>query len=447
MELLDRDTHSSGLGDFLYIRQIVQNMQTDEVVLHGLRMRRNSQLHALLKHSRNEVCLVLDVRVEDKRHFSTAATAYVSPDEVVGRRRVVFTPLPYPDLSAPWPRDIHTDHLVCRWVWMSVWTEDAVGRNGKPMKGKKSRQGILRRLSKRDVEEINTIRSVEKSQRIGRECKSIDLTGEGSDTHNPERRTSGSLRTLATPRAGPKPTHAALSEVTEFEQRITHISSAGTHERHMSTRYRETFTPAGVRLDNDQPSLALKSTRQSGGLVAVSAAPRVGSSSKKPKLTFGDVCCGAGGASHAAKKAGLDIKWAIDSDTTACETYIRNFPGTTVHHARAEELHAFSEDLHVDILHVSLPCPTWSAAHTVPGPNDDANSALLFAIGPILKKVKPRLCTLEQTSGLLQRHLEFFHAHIGMIAAEGYAVSWKIVSFADYGLVSPRPRLILFASA
>jgi len=145
--------------------------------------------------------------------------------------------------------------------------------------------------------------------------------------------------------------------------------------------------------------------------------------------------------------AGLKVKWALDNNDIACRSYGMNFPDAVIHHASAEDLRVFAEDLYVDILHLSPPCQPYSPAHTRPGPKEEINEPPLFAVGEIIRKVRPRICTLEQTFGLVQNHPRYFYALIGIIATQGYSVSWTIANFADYGLVHKRKRLIVFASA
>jgi DNA (cytosine-5)-methyltransferase 1 len=57
----------------------------------------------------------------------------------------------------------------------------------------------------------------------------------------------------------------------------------------------------------------------------------------------------------------------------------------------------------VDVLHISPPCQTWSMAHTVPGRNDDANSASLFSVRELLLLGRPRVATMEQVTGLVRK--------------------------------------------
>ncbi|KAJ2991802.1 hypothetical protein NUW58_g2386 [Xylaria curta] len=132
---------------------------------------------------------------------------------------------------------------------------------------------------------------------------------------------------------------------------------------------------------------------------------------KKPgqRYTFGDMFCGAGGASCGARKAGFQVKVACDNHSGACNTYAKVFPEALL---RILDIFEFitSEDskLRVDVLHLSPPCQFWSPAHTCAGVNDDANIAVLFSCRELIKKLRPRLFTLEQTYGILDPRFEYY---------------------------------------
>ncbi|KAI9934009.1 hypothetical protein MW887_005082 [Aspergillus wentii] len=99
--------------------------------------------------------------------------------------------------------------------------------------------------------------------------------------------------------------------------------------------------------------------------------------------TFGDGFCGAGGVSSGAHKAGLHIKWAFDSSP------------------------------------------------------DDANSACIFSSSNLIKKAKPRVHTMEETSGLFERHKDTFHRVIQDFIEIGYSVRWAVLHCADPGEALP----------
>jgi DNA (cytosine-5)-methyltransferase 1 len=86
---------------------------------------------------------------------------------------------------------------------------------------------------------------------------------------------------------------------------------------------------------------------------------------RRDRYVFGDVFCGAGGASQGAKQAGLDIMWGMDNDNDAITAYQKNYPGALPFRCNTHDFpprgHS-NEELKVDILHLSPPCCFFSPA-------------------------------------------------------------------------------------
>ncbi|RAQ53466.1 C-5 cytosine methyltransferase DmtA [Aspergillus flavus] len=168
---------------------------------------------------------------------------------------------------------------------------------------------------------------------------------------------------------------------------------------------------------------------------------------RRRQYTFGDGFCGAGGVSCGARRAGLYNKWAFDNSEHATSTYRLNFE-----HAYCELSDIFSfltsndEFLRVDVSHSSPPCQTWSSAHTIEGANDDANSACVFSSADLIRRAKPRVHTMEETNGLLDRHRDTLHRVINDFIEIGYSVRWGILRLLEYGVPQTRKRLLVIAS-
>ncbi|KAI4117937.1 MAG: hypothetical protein LQ345_001929, partial [Seirophora villosa] len=165
------------------------------------------------------------------------------------------------------------------------------------------------------------------------------------------------------------------------------------------------------------------------------------------RYTFGDAFCGTGGASSGAKSAGFRIDWGFDFDPAAIESYKQNFFATR---CEAMPAHIFvtciKENHIVDVIHLSPPCKTFSPAHTREGQNDEMNSSSFFAVEELLKKTKPRIVTLENTFGLVERWRDWLNCMVRFFTALGFSVRWKVFNLAEYGLPQARRRLIVFAS-
>ncbi|KAI9846050.1 MAG: hypothetical protein M1838_001412 [Thelocarpon superellum] len=167
---------------------------------------------------------------------------------------------------------------------------------------------------------------------------------------------------------------------------------------------------------------------------------------QRPQYRFGDSFCGAGGVSRGAVMAGLRLKWGFDMDAAAIASYHSNFDSVAYRAEVADFVKLTLEDKWVDILHLSSPCQTFSPAHTVDGKDDDHNSATLFSIDSLLKSAQPRIVTLENTSGLQERHAAWANSVVQQFTILGFSVRWKILDCSHYGVPQTRRRLFLFAS-
>ena len=170
------------------------------------------------------------------------------------------------------------------------------------------------------------------------------------------------------------------------------------------------------------------------------------------RYTFGDVFCGGGGVSRGAQQAGLALKFGVDLDATAMQTYRRNFTpigaiGLCMCVAQFLELAAHGS-FQVDMLHLSPPCQPYSAAHTTSQnlQRDEDNQAVLFSTWQLVERLKPRIVTIEETEGLYARHPQYFYTLIHAFLHHGYSVRWRIVNTYHYGVPQSRRRIYLFAA-
>ena len=176
--------------------------------------------------------------------------------------------------------------------------------------------------------------------------------------------------------------------------------------------------------------------------------------------TFADGFCGAGGVSAGAAAAGLYAKFAFDYDQHACQTYGVNRPQALVYHSDVNDFLALvdeqEDEFRADVLHLSPPCQAYSTQNALAGTRDpdsdggrrdDANQAASFGIRELLQHCKPRVATIEQTSGIFgPRSIGFFRGVIRQFTDVGYSICWRLVDLAYYGCPQHRKRVIVIAS-
>lgn len=168
------------------------------------------------------------------------------------------------------------------------------------------------------------------------------------------------------------------------------------------------------------------------------------------KYTVFDSFAGAGGVSRGATSAGYKIQYAVDKSSEVWPTYRVNFSAAKLYRMSIDEFIFASRSMliRVDVLHLSPPCQYFSPAHTHQAAHDDTNIFALFGCNELIKKLRPRLVTLEQTFGVThERHAIYFRALVGDFTQLGYSVRWKIVRLKTWGSFQDRKRLIMIAAA
>ncbi|RAR08341.1 S-adenosyl-L-methionine-dependent methyltransferase [Stemphylium lycopersici] len=380
-------------GDFLRVKFIVMNLQTDEVRIRGYRMRRTKYLGQMFHWKTNELAMVLRVDEHDQRPPLVAGIEDVSIDEVIRIRECTLTNKPYPFLSfraegrSAYPISMTNEEikrqmfeggqLTCR-----VMNIQYIRKNAKPY------SGVVRHLYAREADTA----------------------------------------------ASPPVSHDGLSRETSITLEVDRDEDYVVVNKR-SDRKRRT-RPASFELEMfDQEPPKQKAPHPT----------------KKGRLIFADVFCGAGGASQGASQAGYFVAWGLDNDERAIQAYGRNHPSAHTFKMNAHDFpprNVSKYDLRVDVVHLSPPCCYWSPAHTCDGQNDQANYEAIYTVGPILKKVKPRVATIEQTFGLVtyEVHKRNFFMLLYDIGRAGYDVRYKIQDLSEFGLVQRRKRLLIIAA-
>ncbi|KAM0439592.1 hypothetical protein ACHAPT_000684 [Fusarium lateritium] len=167
------------------------------------------------------------------------------------------------------------------------------------------------------------------------------------------------------------------------------------------------------------------------------------------KYTVFDSCSGAGGVSRGAQMAGFQVQYAVDKAPEVWRTYQTNFPEAYLFQMSLDQFLSFdTQHMRVDVLHFSPPCQFFSPAHTHASAQDDENIFALYGCNQLLKKLRPRIITVEQTFGLTHdRHAEYFYPFLADFTQYGYSVRWRVIKLCTWGAAQDRKRLIIIAAA
>jgi DNA (cytosine-5)-methyltransferase 1 len=153
-----------------------------------------------------------------------------------------------------------------------------------------------------------------------------------------------------------------------------------------------------------------------------------------------DLFAGAGGASLGLHRAGFAV-YGVDKWEVACRTHeAAGFP------TRCADLNTIDWSTflrhEVPFLWASPPCQPFSAAGSGRGHADerDGMPAFLRAV----EHLRPSVVVMENVKGLtFAKHRWYLDAAVARLAEFGYAVEWRVLNTADYGVPQTRERLFL----
>jgi DNA (cytosine-5)-methyltransferase 1 len=398
-------------GDFMRVSKILRNTETDQIVLEGVLFRRNKYMKGILPKRLNEVCMLLPPGNERD-------IALVPLSHVVAKRTLTLTNAAFPAHSFR-EHAVKTDDgfifwdgpLVCRWLWKGPdLTERSV-----PLTSER----ILKRLTRvfcEGILQLTPYDHFESHEEAGPAGFSQDSAKDIIRVYEQELQ---DLQGLDAPKAGDDNTETNLEDCSD----------------------EDIHTPDEVEFISVQQALPSRLTQDMAEHGSHQA------TNGSTYYLWVDTFAGAGGASEAARNAGLRVTLAVDNDPKCTNVYKHNHPGARVLCKPIDEFVLTYDGGPVDVLHISPPCQYFSPAHTKTGQHDDANIAALFAVFGLLQKLRPRMVTVEQTYGLAIRYEKvYLHALLGMFAANDYDVRAKVILFADYGSYCLRKRLILFGA-
>lgn len=156
---------------------------------------------------------------------------------------------------------------------------------------------------------------------------------------------------------------------------------------------------------------------------------------------FYDVFSCGGGAATGAKAAGLDPRFGLELMPDVAEYYNRNIG----HHCVVANILGFDfTSLEMPWwFHGSPPCTTASIANQRTD-ETELDRDLARALCRAIHDLRPQWFSLENVGNY--RHYESFRLILATLKDEGYAIVYRVLDAADYGVPQNRKRLILVAS-
>ena len=169
----------------------------------------------------------------------------------------------------------------------------------------------------------------------------------------------------------------------------------------------------------------------------------------QPKIGL-DIFSGAGGLSLGAEMAGIDVKYAIEINKSAAQTFRRNHKGA---HVICDDITKLSPkeivgDNQVFIIMGGPPCQGFSLSNTMNRNMNNPKNLLFREFVRFVDELHPTWFVFENVSGLTSmNHGETQKMIEKCFENLGYTVSPAVLWASDYGVPQHRNRFFLVGNA
>lgn len=150
---------------------------------------------------------------------------------------------------------------------------------------------------------------------------------------------------------------------------------------------------------------------------------------------------GAGGLDKGFERAGFNIIWANEYDSSIWETFEYNFPNTYLDKRSIKKVSSIDIPECIGIIG-GPPCQSWSEAGALRGIEDERGQ-LFYEFIRILRDKKPLFFLAENVEGMLaQRHSEALTNIKKLFRKSGYILSFQLINANNYNVPQDRKRVI-----
>jgi DNA (cytosine-5)-methyltransferase 1 len=167
--------------------------------------------------------------------------------------------------------------------------------------------------------------------------------------------------------------------------------------------------------------------------------------SSNKKLTFIEVCAGAGGLSKGFIDCGFEALLLNDTDKNCIKTLKLNHPDVNIIMGSMVDLNLEKyKDKKIDVLMGGVPCQSFSQAGKREGIKDDRGKLILHFI-KMINILSPNVFIIENVHGLVTHDngntLQMVINEINKIGK--YIINYKVLNANDYSVPQNRKRLII----
>ena len=151
---------------------------------------------------------------------------------------------------------------------------------------------------------------------------------------------------------------------------------------------------------------------------------------------------GCGGLDLGFEKAGFDVVWANEYDSTIYSTYRLNHTKTQLCTLDIRDIKA-NDIPDCDGIIGGPPCQSWSLGGKSLGIEDDRGK-LVYDYIRIVQDKKPKFFIMENVPGMVTpRHINAFNEFLNLFRNAGYTVKYELMNAADFQIPQDRQRVII----
>lgn len=163
-----------------------------------------------------------------------------------------------------------------------------------------------------------------------------------------------------------------------------------------------------------------------------------------------DLFAGAGGLTLGAKMAGIDVCYAVESDTFAANAFHLNHPEVKLINEDIRKVHGNSitaKKPGTTILFGGPPCQGYSTSNQRTRNKNNPKNWLFMEFVRLAKEICPNWILVENVKGMIETEKGFFEKTIrSAFEFLGYTCTEFIPSATDYGVPQRRTRFFLIGS-
>jgi DNA (cytosine-5)-methyltransferase 1 len=162
-----------------------------------------------------------------------------------------------------------------------------------------------------------------------------------------------------------------------------------------------------------------------------------------------DLFSGAGGMSLGAEMAGISVKYAVEVDKYAAQTYQANHLNTKMINTDIRDITSIPSDLGIGktVLFGGAPCQGFSTSNRRTNNRNNNTNWLYKEFIRVLNLWNPDWVVFENVTGIIEMESgAFFHDIVTDFERAGYTCSQAVLNASDFGIPQRRKRLFLIGS-